>query len=94
MGTVSARVPDDLEEELEEYVEEEELERSVAVRKLLSQSLDEWKIERAVSLLENGEVSFNRAVEIAETDAWSFADQLDEKEVVWVDDAEKEIENL
>ncbi len=94
MGTVSARLPDDLEEELEEYVEEEELERSVAVRKLLSRSLDEWKLERAVSLLERGEVSFNRAVEIAGTDAWSFADHLGEREAVWVDDAEGEIENL
>mgnify|MGYP002760358511 FL=1 len=94
MGTVSARLPDDLEEELEEYVEEEELERSVAVRKLLSRSLDEWKLERAVSLLERGEVSFNRAVEIAGTDAWSFADHLGEREVVWVDDAEGEIEDL
>lgn len=29
MGTISARVPDDLESELEEYLEEERLDRGV-----------------------------------------------------------------
>lgn len=94
MGTVSARLPDDLEKELDRYVEEEGLERSVAVRKLLSESLDDWKLERAVSLLEQGEVSFSRAVEIAETDVWSFSEYLEEKDVVWVEDAEEDLEEV
>jgi predicted HTH domain antitoxin len=92
MGTVSARLPDDLERELDEYVEEENLERSVAVRKLLSEGLDDWKLERAVSLLEEGEISFSRAVELAETDVWSFSEYLEEKDVAWVEDAEEDLE--
>ena len=91
MGTVSARLPDDLEERLDEYAEEKGVEKSVAVRKLLSEGLREWKFERAVSLLEEGEVSFNRAVEMAETDVWSFSEYLEEKDVAWVEDAEDEI---
>jgi predicted HTH domain antitoxin len=91
MGTVSARLPEELEKELEEYVEEEGLERSVAVRKLLSESLDEWKRERALSLLEDGEVSFSRAAEMSEMDIWSFAEYVDEG-VVWVEDAEEDLE--
>jgi predicted HTH domain antitoxin len=92
MGTVSARLPDDLEDELDRYTEEENLERSVAVRKLLSQSLEDWKLERAVSLLEQGEVSFNRAVELAETDVWSFSEHLKEEDAVWVEDVEEDLE--
>jgi len=92
MGTVSARLPDDLERELDEYVEEENLERSVAVRKLLSEGLDDWKLEHAVSLFEEGEVSFSRAVELAETDVWSFSEYLGEKNVAWVEDAEEDLE--
>jgi predicted HTH domain antitoxin len=91
MGTVSARLPEELEKELDEYVEEEGLERSVAVRKLLSESLDEWKRERALSLLEDGEVSFSRAAEMSEMDIWSFAEYVDEG-VVWVEDAEEDLE--
>jgi len=91
MGTVSARLPEELEKELDEYVEEEGLERSVAVRKLLSESLDEWKRERALSLLEDDEVSFSRAAEMSEMDIWSFAEYVDEG-VVWVEDAEEDLE--
>ncbi|MCX2818116.1 UPF0175 family protein [Haladaptatus sp. F3-133] len=92
MGTVSARLPDNLERELDEYVEEENLERSVAVRKLLSEGLDDWKLKRAVSLLEEGDVSFSRAVEIAETDVWSFSEYLKENDISWVDEAEEDLE--
>jgi len=92
MGTVSARLPDDLERELDRYVEEEDLERSVAVRKLLSEGLEDWKLERSASLLEEGEVSFSRAVELAETDVWSFSEYLNENNISWVDEAEEDLE--
>ena len=92
MGTVSARLPDELEEMLDEYVEEEDIERSVAVRKLLSQGLEDWRRKRAVELLEDGAVSFSRAAEIAETDVWSFAEYVEERDTVWVEDAEEDLE--
>ena len=92
MGTVSARLPDELEEMLDEYVEEEDIERSVAVRKLLSQGLEDWRRERAVELLEDGAVSFSRAAEIAETDVWSFAEYVEERDTVWVEEAEEDLE--
>ena len=50
MPTISARVPEDLEAELEAYLEAERLDRSTAVRKLLSEGLDEWRRERARTL--------------------------------------------
>ncbi|MDZ7689034.1 MAG: hypothetical protein U5J64_10040 [Halobacteriales archaeon] len=92
MGTVSARLSDELEDELDEYVEEEGLERSVAVRKLLSEGLDDWRRERALSLLEDGELSFSRAAEMAGTDVWSFAEYVEKEDSVWVADAEEDLE--
>jgi len=94
MGTVSARLSDELEDELDEYVEEEGLERSVAVRKLLSEGLDDWRRERALSLLEEGELSFSRAAEMAGMDVWSFAEYVKEEDGVWVADAEEDLEAL
>ena len=94
MGTVSARLPDELEEMLDKYVEEEDIERSVAVRKLLSQGLEDWRRERAVELLEDGAVSFSRAAEIAETDVWSFAEYVEERDTVWVEEAEEDLEAM
>jgi predicted nucleic acid-binding protein len=40
MGTVSARLPDDIEDDLAAYVDAERVDRSTAVRRLLAASLD------------------------------------------------------
>jgi hypothetical protein len=42
LGTVSARVPDELEAEIEVYLEEENLDRSTAVRKPSIGGLEDW----------------------------------------------------
>ena len=86
MGTISARVPEDLESELEAYVETEKLDRSTAVRKLLSEGLEEWRRERAVDRLRAGEVTFSRAADLADMTVWEFARLLEERDVTWVDD--------
>jgi len=94
MGTVSVRLSDELEEELDEYVEEEGLERSVAVRKLLSESLEDWRREHALSLLEDGELSFSRAAEVAGMDVWAFSEYVGDEDAVWVEDTEEDLEAL
>jgi len=86
MGTISARVPEELETELETYLEAENLDRSTAVRKLLSESLDEWRRQRALDLLAEGTVSFSRAAEIADLSVWEFAQLAADHDVTWVDD--------
>jgi predicted HTH domain antitoxin len=96
MGTISARVPDDLEAELEAYLEAEQLDRSTAVRKLLMDGLDSWRRERALSKLEAGDVTFNRAAEIADMSVWDFAQLAREREITWVGSGhlETDIESL
>lgn len=84
MGTISARVPDDLEAELEDYLEEERLDRSTAVRKLLGEGLAEWRREQALERLAAGEVTFSRAAEIAGLSDWEFAALVEEREITWV----------
>ncbi len=86
MTTLSARIPESLEDELERFTEDEKLDRSTAVRKLLSEGLEEWKKEKALKKLQNGEVSFQRAAEIADMDIWSFADLVEKKKVNWLKD--------
>lgn len=84
MGTISARLPDDLEEELEAYLEAEKLDRSTAVRKLLAEGLEEWRRERALQKLDAGEVTFVRAAELADMSVWDFAQLAEERDVTWV----------
>lgn len=84
MGTVSARLPEELESELEAYITEEHLERSTAVRKLLAEGLEAWRRERALKQLEAGEVSFTRAAELADLNVWDFAQLVRDHDITWV----------
>lgn len=86
MGTISARVPDDLEDELEAYLEAERLDRSTAVRKLLGDGLEEWRRERALDRLQADEISFSKAAELAGMSIWDFASLAAERDVTWVGD--------
>ena len=42
--------------------------------------------EKALSLLQRGEVTFNKAAKIIPMDLWDFADLVKEKNVVWIRD--------
>ena len=84
MGTISTRVPEDLEAELEAYIEEERLDRSTAVRKLLSEALDEWRSEQALARLARDEISFTRAAQLAGVSVWEFAQLAKAHEITWV----------
>ncbi|WEL22050.1 UPF0175 family protein [Halorhabdus sp. BNX81] len=86
MGTISARVPDDLEDELETYLHEERLDRSTAVRKLLAEGLEDWRRDRAIERFEAGEISFSRAAQLADMSVWDFTRLLEERDVTWVGD--------
>jgi predicted HTH domain antitoxin len=86
MGTISARVPDELEAELEAYLESENLDRSTAVRKLLSEGLAEWRRERALDQLAAGTITFTKAAELAGMSVWDFARLAKQRDLTWVAD--------
>jgi len=86
MGSISARVPDDLEEELERFIDKERLDTSTAIRKLLAEGLAEWRTEQALDQLERGTVTFTKAAELAGVDAWELARLARDRDVTWVGD--------
>jgi predicted HTH domain antitoxin len=96
VGTISARLPEDIEADLERYLEEEQLDRSTAVRKLLAEGLDEWRRERAIEKLDAGEITFARAAEMAGLSVWDFARLTEERDVTWVgaDHLSEDLESL
>jgi predicted HTH domain antitoxin len=96
MPTISTRVPDDLEAELEEYLESERLDRSTAVRKLLSEGLEAWRTERALERFAGGEVSLAKAADLAGLSVWEFADLVEDANDAWVssDHLEADLDEL
>lgn len=86
---ISTRIPKELEEGVEEFMQAEKLEKSAAVRKLLWTGLQEWKKKKALELLERGEITFTKAAEIAGLDVWSFADLVRRSGITWIKSVEK-----
>ena len=93
--TVSARIPRDMEREVEQLMREEHLEKSAAIRKLLHMGLDRYRQERALRLLAEGKVTLSRAAEIARISLWEFADLARARKIAWVaDDVLEDLESL
>jgi predicted HTH domain antitoxin len=84
MGTISTRVPEELEAELEAYLDAERLDRSTAVRKLLSEGLDAWRREQALEQFSEGELSVTSAADLAGCSVWEFARLVEEADIAWV----------
>jgi predicted HTH domain antitoxin len=96
MPTISTRVPEDLEAELEAYLESERLDRSTAVRKLLSEGLEAWRTERALERFADGDVSLIKAAELAGLSVWEFADLVKDADDAWAssDHLEADLDEL
>jgi predicted HTH domain antitoxin len=86
MSVVSTRINDQIERELDQFIEEEKIERSGAVRKLLLTGLEEWKKKRALQLLSEGKITFNKAAEYAGMDVWDFNELVRRTRTIWVSD--------
>lgn len=82
--SISARIPEDVFQELETFMKEESLEKSASIRKLLSEGLHHWKEERALKLLEERKVTFLKAAQMSGISVWDLADIVREKGIVWI----------
>ena len=96
MPTISSRVPETLEAELEAYLDEERLDRSRAVRKLLSEGLEAWRRDHALERFADGEITLIKAAELADLSVWEFADLVEDADIAWVsgDHLEADLDEL
>jgi len=65
MVTTSVRLPKEMVEEIEKLSKEEGIDKGTLIRKLIAESLKEYKIKRALELYREGKVSLWKAAEIA-----------------------------
>jgi len=78
---VRARVPEDIYEAIETIREEEQTDRSSAIKQLLERGIEDWRIDIAVRRYGEGTVSIGRAAEIADVSIWRLLDPLEERGV-------------
>lgn len=81
---ISARIPPMLNKEMDEFIKQEKLEKSVAIRKILYLGLKEWKEERALRLLEKGKITFAKAAALSGLGIWEFIDLVKRSGITWI----------
>ncbi|MBI4017038.1 MAG: UPF0175 family protein [Candidatus Aenigmarchaeota archaeon] len=89
MTTLTARIPDELVTELDKVSEEEQLDKSTVVRRLLSESLNRWREDKAVQFYHEKLLSAEQAAHYAKISVWRFFELLKEKEVFITYDEEE-----
>ena len=84
--TVSARIPRDMESEVEALMLDEHLEKSAALRKILHLGLEGYRRDRALRLLSERKATLSRAAEVAKVSIWEMLSLARERHIPWVDD--------
>jgi predicted HTH domain antitoxin len=89
---LGARVPEEIERHLVEFMKLEDVDKSTAVRKILERGISEWRKERALKLFSEGKLTFARAAGLAGISVWEMSELVRDKKVEWVHLTPKEIE--
>lgn len=71
---LSILISSEMNKEIEKLQEILHLDKSSVVRQLLTKSIKEFKIEKALGEYQKGKVSFGKAVDIAGINYWEFID--------------------
>lgn len=79
--TVTAHLSDEMVRDIEEFMKVHSIDRSTAIKELLKKSIDEWKIERAISEYVTGDISMMKASEMAGLSIWNFLHELQKKNI-------------
>ena len=65
MKVITVRIPDEDAKSLESIESAEKVDRAAAVRKLLSQGIHQWKVQRALDLFRKHRVTLRTAAHMA-----------------------------
>lgn len=79
--TFTSRLPDDMVKEIEQIAQIEKLDKSSVIRRLLNRAIPEWKLEYALKLYQNGEISIGKAAELSSISIWEFMEKLSQYKI-------------
>jgi len=63
--TIATRISSELEEEIIKFMEEEGLDKSTAIRRILEIGVSEWKKRRVIELYRSGKITLWKASQLA-----------------------------
>ena len=79
--TITSRLPDDMVEEIERIAEIEKLDKSSVIRRLLNRAIPEWKLEYALKLYQDKNISIGKAAEVSSISIWEFIEFLSKHKI-------------
>jgi len=85
---VTARLKTELLREIQEIAEEESIDRSSAIQRLLQIGLKEYKMEKALNLYRNGKVTLWKAAELAGVSLREMMEAIKAREITYKYDLE------
>ncbi len=94
MTTITARLPDEIDDNLQHIARAEQLDKSDIIRRLLARGIQQWKLTKAVEEYKKGAFSTEEAAQFAEISVWEFFDALKEQQIPLTYDAEELKEDL
>jgi len=90
--TVSIRLGETELKEVSKVEKTWQIDRSEAIRRLLTSSLKEWKITNALEKLKKHEYSIGEAAEECNLDLWQMMDLAKEKDINWTGYGKEDLE--
>lgn len=93
--TIATRISPQLEEEIARFMEEEGLDKSTAIRRILEIGVSEWKKKRAIELYRSGQITLWKASQISGISLREMLEELNRLRItthVTAKDLEEDIE--
>lgn len=78
---VSARLPKDRVNQLEEIAREEKVDKTTIIDRAVEHYIQEWRLQKAIDSYMEGTSTLTRAAEIANITVWEMIDLLADKKI-------------
>ena len=73
---LNLRVPETIVQGLDEIASKEQIDRTALARKMLSEAIQQWKVEDAIAACRRGEITKARAAELAGISIYEIMDEV------------------
>lgn len=91
-STISVRLGKDVLKDLAKVEKKWQADRSEAIRRLLAQSIKEWKVKNVLEELKERKITISGAAKKAEVSLWSMIDLAKQEKIDWIEYNKEDLE--
>ena len=91
-STISVRLGKDVLKDLAKVEKKWQADRSEAIRRLLVQSIKEWKVKNVLEELKERRITMSGAAKKAEVSLWNIIDLAKQEKIDWIEYDKEDLE--